>query len=170
MASAVILLVGLSASFFSLAFKPFDCFFVPAVHADIRTLARQRDHVWIHFYTNAFEEVHQTDALNHFNTALMLKAVFSPEINHFFSQLNRAAQLRTATGQPHTAHTNWPVALIYDGPRAAQVRLADGALCDLAPTLLALMGLAQPREMTGKSLVTGGCSCRGCLLAAPGLP
>jgi 2,3-bisphosphoglycerate-independent phosphoglycerate mutase len=60
------------------------------------------------------------------------------------------------TGQPHTAHTNWPVALIYDGPRAAEVRLADGALCDLAPTLLALMGLEQPREMTGKSLVTGG--------------
>jgi len=58
------------------------------------------------------------------------------------------------TGQPHTSHTNWPVALIYDGPRAAQLKLADGALCDLAPTLLALMGVAQPSEMTGKSLVT----------------
>ncbi|MFC6671173.1 2,3-bisphosphoglycerate-independent phosphoglycerate mutase [Marinobacterium aestuariivivens] len=58
------------------------------------------------------------------------------------------------TGQPHTAHTNWPVALIYDGPRAQQVSIADGALCDLAPTLLALMGLEQPAEMTGKSLVT----------------
>ncbi len=59
------------------------------------------------------------------------------------------------TGQPHTAHTNWPVALIYDGPRASQLTLSDGALCDLAPTLLVLMGLEQPREMTGKSLVTG---------------
>lgn len=58
------------------------------------------------------------------------------------------------TGQPHTAHTNWPVALIYDGPRKEGVALADGALCDLAPTLLALMGSEQPAEMTGKSLVS----------------
>jgi 2,3-bisphosphoglycerate-independent phosphoglycerate mutase len=58
------------------------------------------------------------------------------------------------TGQPHTAHTNWPVALIYDGPRADRLHLNNGALCDLAPTLLALMGLEQPTEMTGKSLVT----------------
>jgi len=58
------------------------------------------------------------------------------------------------TGQPHTAHTNWPVALIYDGPRADRLHLNNGALCDLAPTLLALMGLQQPTEMTGKSLLT----------------
>ncbi len=58
------------------------------------------------------------------------------------------------TGQPHTSHTNWPVALIYDGPRNDQLSLADGALCDLAPTLLSLMGLQQPEEMTGKSLAS----------------
>ncbi|GGO87985.1 2,3-bisphosphoglycerate-independent phosphoglycerate mutase [Marinobacterium nitratireducens] len=58
------------------------------------------------------------------------------------------------TGQPHTSHTNWPVALIYDGPRADRIRLADGALCDLAPTLLSLMAIEQPPEMTGKPLVT----------------
>jgi 2,3-bisphosphoglycerate-independent phosphoglycerate mutase len=46
------------------------------------------------------------------------------------------------------------VALIYDGPRADRLHLNNGALCDLAPTLLALMGLEQPTEMTGKSLVT----------------
>ncbi|WP_417580955.1 2,3-bisphosphoglycerate-independent phosphoglycerate mutase [Nitrincola sp.] len=57
------------------------------------------------------------------------------------------------TGQPHTSHTIWPVALIYDGPRAASVQLRDGALCDLAPTLLHLMDLQSPEEMTGKSLV-----------------
>jgi len=56
------------------------------------------------------------------------------------------------TGQPHTSHTNWPVALIYDGPRRDSLKLNDGALCDLAPTLLQLMGLEQPEEMTGKSL------------------
>ncbi len=58
------------------------------------------------------------------------------------------------TGQPHTSHTNWPVALIYDGPRKENLRLNDGALCDLAPTLLALMQVDQPDEMTGKSLAS----------------
>lgn len=58
------------------------------------------------------------------------------------------------TGQPHTSHTIWPVALIYDGPRADKLQLADGALCDLAPTLLSLMDLDVPAEMTGKSLAS----------------
>ena len=58
------------------------------------------------------------------------------------------------TGQPHTSHTNWPVALIYDGPRKETLSLNDGALCDLAPTLLALMQVDQPDEMTGKSLAS----------------
>lgn len=57
------------------------------------------------------------------------------------------------SGQPHTSHTTWPVALVYDGPRNASVKLRDGALCDLAPTLLKLMALAQPSEMTGQPLV-----------------
>jgi 2,3-bisphosphoglycerate-independent phosphoglycerate mutase len=56
------------------------------------------------------------------------------------------------TGQPHTAHTLNPVPLVYVGRPA---RLADGgALCDLAPTVLRLMGQALPAEMTGHSLVT----------------
>ncbi|EAR60035.1 2,3-bisphosphoglycerate-independent phosphoglycerate mutase [Neptuniibacter caesariensis] len=58
------------------------------------------------------------------------------------------------TGQPHTSHTNWPVALIYDGPRNGELNLADGALCDLAPTLLSLMGLEAPEEMSGKPLAS----------------
>jgi len=57
------------------------------------------------------------------------------------------------SGQPHTSHTTWPVALVYDGPRNASLKLRDGALCDLAPTLLKLMALAQPSEMTGQPLV-----------------
>jgi 2,3-bisphosphoglycerate-independent phosphoglycerate mutase len=57
------------------------------------------------------------------------------------------------TGQPHTSHTIWPVALIYDGPRAAKVSIKDGALCDLAPSLLHLMDLPVPNEMTGKTLI-----------------
>ncbi|MCV6594566.1 MAG: 2,3-bisphosphoglycerate-independent phosphoglycerate mutase [Silicimonas sp.] len=56
------------------------------------------------------------------------------------------------TGEPHTAHTTnlVPVALI-GGPE--NVTLAEGRLADLAPTLLELMGLEQPPEMTGKSLI-----------------
>ena len=57
-----------------------------------------------------------------------------------------------ASGQPHTAHTTGPVPLMYLGRPA---RLAgDGALRDIAPTLLALMGLPQPPEMSGRNLVT----------------
>jgi len=66
---------------------------------------------------------------------------------------NVELMLNPKTGQAHTAHTTWPVALVYDGPRKGQISLHDGALCDLAPTLLALMGLDQPKEMTGRSLV-----------------
>lgn len=57
------------------------------------------------------------------------------------------------SGEAHTAHTVWPVALIYAGPRADHLSLEDGALCDLAPTLLKLLDIAPPAEMTGKSLV-----------------
>ncbi|MBO6882367.1 MAG: 2,3-bisphosphoglycerate-independent phosphoglycerate mutase [Marivita sp.] len=56
------------------------------------------------------------------------------------------------TGGPHTAHTtNLVPVVLYGGPEGAT--LADGRLADLAPTLLALMGLPQPDEMTGKSLI-----------------
>jgi 2,3-bisphosphoglycerate-independent phosphoglycerate mutase len=56
------------------------------------------------------------------------------------------------TGAPHTAHTTNPVPVMLAG--AGQVELAAGRLADVAPTLLALMGLAQPDEMTGHSLIT----------------
>ena len=56
------------------------------------------------------------------------------------------------TGEPHTAHTLnlVPVALV-GGPQGATLR--DGRLADLAPTLLDLMGLDKPEEMTGESLL-----------------
>jgi 2,3-bisphosphoglycerate-independent phosphoglycerate mutase len=55
------------------------------------------------------------------------------------------------SGQPHTAHTLNPVPLAYMG-RPARMR-EGGRLADIAPTLLAMMGLPQPPEMTGRSLV-----------------
>ncbi len=55
------------------------------------------------------------------------------------------------TGAPHTAHTTNPVPVMLVGRPGA--RLHDGRLADLAPTLLALMGLKQPEEMTGEPLL-----------------
>ena len=55
------------------------------------------------------------------------------------------------TNQPHTAHTTTPVPLIYVGRRATLE--PDGALCDLAPTILYLLEADQPKEMTGKNLI-----------------
>ncbi|WP_163370774.1 2,3-bisphosphoglycerate-independent phosphoglycerate mutase [Endozoicomonas acroporae] len=55
------------------------------------------------------------------------------------------------TGQAHTAHTCELVPLVYAGPQSIQLK--DGILSDLAPSLLALMGLEQPAEMSGKSLL-----------------
>ncbi len=57
-----------------------------------------------------------------------------------------------ATGGPHTAHTTNPVPLLLAGAPAG-TGLAEGRLADVAPTLLALMGLPQPAAMTGKSLL-----------------
>jgi 2,3-bisphosphoglycerate-independent phosphoglycerate mutase len=57
------------------------------------------------------------------------------------------------TGEPHTAHTLNPVPVILvGGPEGAQLR-DGGCLADLAPSLLALMNLPQPSEMTGRSLI-----------------
>ncbi len=57
-----------------------------------------------------------------------------------------------ASGQPHTAHTAAEVPLVYAGPRTLRLR-DGGTLADVAPTLLTLLGLPQPRAMTGRSLV-----------------
>lgn len=58
-----------------------------------------------------------------------------------------------ASGQAHTAHTMNKVPLVYCGPQAHRLTLSDGRLADLAPTLLAIMGLDQPRAMTGRPLI-----------------
>ncbi|MGV3693096.1 MAG: 2,3-bisphosphoglycerate-independent phosphoglycerate mutase, partial [Paracoccus marcusii] len=56
------------------------------------------------------------------------------------------------TGGPHTAHTLNPVpVIVYGAPGVTGLR--DGRLADLAPTVLALMGLDQPFDMTGESLI-----------------
>jgi len=56
------------------------------------------------------------------------------------------------TGQAHTAHTTGPVPFIYHG-RKASMKYSDGILSDIAPTLLHLIGLNAPEEMTGRVLI-----------------
>lgn len=58
----------------------------------------------------------------------------------------------TSTGQAHTAHTCEPVPFIYIGQRTVEMR-DDGVLADVAPTMLTLMGLPIPPEMTGRSII-----------------
>ncbi|MGY4814673.1 2,3-bisphosphoglycerate-independent phosphoglycerate mutase [Pseudomonas chlororaphis subsp. piscium] len=57
-----------------------------------------------------------------------------------------------STGQAHTAHTSEPVPFIYVGKRNLKVR-EGGVLADVAPTMLKLLGLPQPAEMTGTSIL-----------------
>ena len=64
---------------------------------------------------------------------------------------NAEMMLDTDSGQAHTAHTSGPVPLIYVG-RPAKVT-EGGILSDIAPTMLSLMGLPVPEEMTGKILM-----------------
>jgi 2,3-bisphosphoglycerate-independent phosphoglycerate mutase len=66
------------------------------------------------------------------------------------------------TGGPHTAHTTNPVPVLLMG--GGNVSLADGRLADVAPTLLELMKLPKPAEMTGRSLL------RATAEAAPAYP
>ncbi|MGE8112563.1 MULTISPECIES: 2,3-bisphosphoglycerate-independent phosphoglycerate mutase [Pseudomonas] len=56
------------------------------------------------------------------------------------------------TGQAHTAHTSEPVPFIYVGKRKVRVR-EGGVLADVAPTMLKLLGLEKPAEMTGTSIL-----------------
>ena len=69
------------------------------------------------------------------------------------------------TGQKHTQHTlNRVPALLFNAPAGVR-SLTDGKLADVAPTMLALLGVAQPAEMTGHSLLSG--AARPHVLAVP---
>ncbi len=65
---------------------------------------------------------------------------------------NAEQMSNASTGQAHTAHTSNTVPLLYVG-RPAQMA-ASGALSDVAPSMLFLMGLEQPNEMNGRSLIS----------------
>jgi 2,3-bisphosphoglycerate-independent phosphoglycerate mutase len=62
-------------------------------------------------------------------------------------------QMRNADGSPNTAHTTNLVHFIYVAEDAGKFRCRDGILADVAPTLLFLLDLPQPKEMTGRNLL-----------------
>ncbi|PLX93141.1 MAG: 2,3-bisphosphoglycerate-independent phosphoglycerate mutase [Desulfuromonas sp.] len=62
-------------------------------------------------------------------------------------------QMKDGNGGVHTAHTSNPVPLILVGGQGRSVHLRDGILADLAPTILDLLGLEKPAEMTGSTLI-----------------
>ena len=57
------------------------------------------------------------------------------------------------TGVPVTSHTNGPVPLVFVSNNCDAVQLHEGRLCDIAPTLLKMLSLDKPTEMTGESLI-----------------
>ena len=62
-------------------------------------------------------------------------------------------QMRNADGSPNTAHTTNLVHFVYVADNAARFRVEDGILADVAPTLLFLLELPKPKEMTGRNLL-----------------
>jgi 2,3-bisphosphoglycerate-independent phosphoglycerate mutase len=67
---------------------------------------------------------------------------------------NAEMMIDPATGGPHTAHTTNPVPLIVIAENAKTFTLRpDGALQDISPTILTMLGVPQPKEMTGHSLL-----------------
>ncbi|MFD0895295.1 2,3-bisphosphoglycerate-independent phosphoglycerate mutase [Luteolibacter ambystomatis] len=61
--------------------------------------------------------------------------------------------MRNSDGSPHTAHTTNLVHAIYVAEDADEYHVKDGILADMAPTLLEMLGLVKPKEMTGSSLL-----------------
>nr|WP_320192329.1 2,3-bisphosphoglycerate-independent phosphoglycerate mutase [uncultured Desulfobacter sp.] len=63
-------------------------------------------------------------------------------------------QMLAPDGSPHTAHTLNPVRFIVAAPPATTIMLSDGKLGDIAPTILKVLGIEPPLEMTGQCLIS----------------
>lgn len=66
---------------------------------------------------------------------------------------NAEQMINYENGTPHTAHTTYPVPIIAVCPSRKVTVSEGGALCDVAPSILTLFGIEQPKEMTGRSLI-----------------
>jgi len=83
-------------------------------------------------------------------TDAVVKAVLAAGGKAIITADHGNAEIMLENGQPLTAHTTSPVPVILC---AEGFGIRDGALCDIAPTMLELLGLPQPAEMTGRSLL-----------------
>lgn len=70
---------------------------------------------------------------------------------------NAESMFDDSTHQPHTAHTNQPVPFLYVGHEGWKAIAPTGLLIDVAPTVLALLGITPPIEMTGHALFVRRC-------------
>ena len=67
---------------------------------------------------------------------------------------NAELMVNQETGQPHTAHTNFPIPLVYVGDQHREFKaIEDGRLSDLAPSMLSMMQIPTPKAMTGRNLL-----------------
>ena len=69
------------------------------------------------------------------------------------SDHGNADKMMNTDGTPNTAHTTNPVPLILINPDSPEIRLNNGRLADIAPTILKLMDLNIPEEMSGQVLL-----------------
>ena len=75
---------------------------------------------------------------------------------------NAEVMVDEETGKPQTAHTTNDVPFVLiNAPEEMELR-EGGALCDVAPTVLQILGIEQPKEMTGKSLIKTGVKALNC--------
>ena len=66
---------------------------------------------------------------------------------------NAEEMINSKTGEMMTEHTTNPVPFILASKENKNMRFTKGRLADVAPTILELMGISKPKEMTGKSLI-----------------
>ncbi|MCC5944688.1 MAG: 2,3-bisphosphoglycerate-independent phosphoglycerate mutase [Bernardetiaceae bacterium] len=89
------------------------------------------------------------------------EAVAEAALRHGYEVLiiadhGNADRMQKSDGTPHTAHTTVPVPLVWLSPNLEaqeKKQIRDGSLPDIAPTILALMGIEAPVEMTGQNLI-----------------
>ena len=95
-----------------------------------------------------------TANLERFDAALaaLLPSLHDTDLLIVTADHGNCEQMKDETGGPHTAHTLKPVPLYYVNDRDKNAVLERGRICDVAPTMLELMGLPKPAAMTGHSL------------------
>lgn len=103
-------------------------------------------------YPQALKAIEALDAC----LGKVVKAVQSKDADLFITadHGNAEKMVDPITQKAHTAHTTNPVPFVYFGNQTAEIALTDAKLSDIAPTILAAMGVQKPIEMTGQPIFT----------------